>query len=84
MHGTAPMQHKEVEVKLDLAPGSLRALKKLPVLRALNVAPRQKAEVSVYFDTDSQASQEGVDVAREANRQPLLSNHQSERPIGAI
>ena len=53
MHGTAPTPHKEVEVKLDLAPGSLRALKKLPVLRALNVAPRQKAEVSVYFDTDS-------------------------------
>ena len=53
MHGSAPTQHKEVELKLDLAPRSLRALKKHPLLRALNAAPQQKAEVSVYFDTDS-------------------------------
>src|SRR6516225_764299 len=53
MHGTAPTQHKELELKLDLAPESLRRLKKIPLLRALNVTPRQRAEVSVYFDTDS-------------------------------
>ena len=53
MHGSAPIQHKEVEVKLDLAPGSLRALKRVPLLRALKVRPRQAAEVSVYFDTNN-------------------------------
>jgi uncharacterized protein (DUF1330 family) len=51
MHGNAPTQHKEVEVKLDLPPGSLRALKRVPLLRAPKVRPRQTAEVSVYFDT---------------------------------
>jgi triphosphatase len=53
MRGNAPTQHKEVEVKLDLAPGSLRALKKVPLLRALKARPRQAAEVSVYFDTNN-------------------------------
>jgi len=53
MHGTAPTQRKELEVKLELAPDSLRALKKIPFLRASNVTPRRTAEVSVYFDTDS-------------------------------
>jgi triphosphatase len=52
MHGNAPTQHKEVEVKLDLAPGSLRALKKVPLLRALKVR-RQAVEYSVYFDTNN-------------------------------
>jgi len=39
-------------VKLDLAPDSLRALKKIPLLRAQNGAPKRRLEVSVYFDTD--------------------------------
>jgi triphosphatase len=52
MHGTTPTQHKELEVKLDLAPESILRLKKIPALQALKVRPRQTAEVSVYFDTD--------------------------------
>jgi triphosphatase len=51
MYGTAH-PHKELEVKLDLAPDSLRALKKIPLLGALNGKRRLTAEVSVYFDTD--------------------------------
>src|SRR6516164_3125501 len=55
MHGSPPTQRKELEVKLDLAPDSLRALKKIPLLRAQNGKPRRRAEVSVYFDTDDHA-----------------------------
>jgi inorganic triphosphatase YgiF len=53
MHGTEPLFHKEIEVKLELAPESLRRLERIPLLRALKVKPRQTAEVSVYFDTDN-------------------------------
>ena len=52
MHGTAPVPHKELEVKLELAPDSLGAFRKIPFLRALDAAPKHTAEVSVYFDTD--------------------------------
>src|SRR5215467_13255008 len=52
MHGSPPTQRKELEVKLDLAPDSLRALKKIPRLRAQNGTPKRRAEVSVYFDTE--------------------------------
>lgn len=54
MHGTAPTQHKELEVKLQLAPDSLHMLRKIPLLRTVNGAPRRTVEVSVYFDTDNQ------------------------------
>ena len=40
---------KEVEVKLELPPASLRALKKVPLFKT---PPRHTREVSVYFDTD--------------------------------
>ena len=40
-----------IEVKLELSPANLAALKKVPPLRALK-APRRATEVSVYFDTD--------------------------------
>ena len=40
---------KEVEVKLELPPASLRALKKVPLFKT---PPRHTSEVSVYFDTD--------------------------------
>jgi hypothetical protein len=53
MHGTALTKHKELEVKLEIAPESLHALNKFPLLRRVNEAPRRTAEVSVYFDTDS-------------------------------
>src|SRR6516165_5469114 len=52
MHRSLPAPRKELEVKLDLAPDSLRALKKIPLLRAQNGAPKRRLEVSVYFDTD--------------------------------
>ena len=52
MHGSPPTQRKELEVKLDLASESLRALKKIPLLRAQNGTPKRRVEVSVYFDTD--------------------------------
>ena len=52
MHERLPTERKEFEVKLDLAPDSLRALKKIPKLRAQNGTPKRRAEVSVYFDTD--------------------------------
>ncbi len=40
-----------VEVKLELAPANLAALKEVPLLRALK-ALRRATEISVYFDTD--------------------------------
>jgi inorganic triphosphatase YgiF len=48
MQGTAPMP-QEVELKLEVAPASLTALKKIPALRTLR--GKHSAEVSVYFDT---------------------------------
>jgi inorganic triphosphatase YgiF len=54
MHGTVPVPHKEIEVKLELAPAKLPELKKIPLLRSVKPRPRSAAEVSVYFDTDSQ------------------------------
>jgi triphosphatase len=53
MHGTAPTKHEELEVKLEVAPEGLRALKKIPLLQNLDETPRRTVEVSVYFDTDS-------------------------------
>ena len=46
---------KEIEVKLELPPASLRALKKVPLFKA---PPRHTREVSVYFDTDKQKLRE--------------------------
>jgi len=57
MHGTAPGPHKEIEVKLELAPASLRDFKKIPLLRTVKpIQPAGKGEnqVSVYFDTENQ------------------------------
>jgi len=50
MHGRAA--HKELEVKLALAPASIPALRKTPHLRTLKMPPTHAGEVSVYFDTD--------------------------------
>src|SRR5215469_10686037 len=52
MHASLPAPRKELEVKLDVAPDSLRALKNIPLLRAQNGASKRRVEVSVYFDTD--------------------------------
>ena len=53
MHGTTPESHKELEVKLELVPAGLPALKKIPHLRTRTTA-RRATEISVYFDTDNQ------------------------------
>jgi triphosphatase len=52
MPQAVPVPHKELEIKLELAPDSIRALKNNPLLRELNGTPKRTAEVSVYFDTD--------------------------------
>src|SRR5215469_7409532 len=52
MHVGLPTHRKEFELKLDVAPDSLRALKKIPRLQAQNGTPKRRTEVSVYFDTD--------------------------------
>lgn len=52
MHGTSPVPHKELEVKLELAPADLHALKKVPLFRAAKAKPARSTEVTVYFDTD--------------------------------
>jgi triphosphatase len=54
MHGTAPVPHQEIEVKLALAPANLRDLKKIPLLRTVKPAPKAATQVSVYFDTNKQ------------------------------
>jgi inorganic triphosphatase YgiF len=54
MHGTAPIPHKEVEVKLELAPASLPALKRLPLFQNAKRRQKRAAQVSVYFDTEKQ------------------------------
>ena len=46
------MPNKEVELKLELAPASLPALKKVPLLRSPKSPPTQTREISVYFDTN--------------------------------
>src|SRR5262249_38088015 len=54
MHGTAPVPHKEIEVKLELAPANLPDLKKIPLLRTVKPSPKTESQVSVYFDTNEQ------------------------------
>src|SRR3984893_1789605 len=50
--GTVPMPNKEVELKLELAPASLPALKEVPLLRSPKSPPTHTTEISVYFDTE--------------------------------
>jgi inorganic triphosphatase YgiF len=45
---------KELEIKLEVAPSTLRRLKGIPLIKALNEPPKRATEVSVYFDTDKQ------------------------------
>ena len=54
MHGTATVPHKEIEVKLELAPANLPDLKKIPLLRTVKRKPNSATQVSVYFDTNGQ------------------------------
>src|SRR5215469_17005802 len=52
MHGTVGVSHKEIEVKLELAPATLLSLKKIPLFQTIKAAPKRVSQVSVYFDTD--------------------------------
>jgi triphosphatase len=55
MHGTAPVPHKEIEIKLEVAPANLPDLKKIPFWRTVKPTPKKSGtQVSVYFDTDKQ------------------------------
>jgi inorganic triphosphatase YgiF len=54
MRQTAPGPHKEIEVKLELAPASLRDFKKIPLLRTVAAVGKSEKQVSVYFDTENQ------------------------------
>ena len=54
MHGTAPIPHKEIEIKLELVPANLPDLKRIPLLRAVKPTPKGATQVSVYFDTEDQ------------------------------
>jgi inorganic triphosphatase YgiF len=53
MHGTAPLPHREIEVKLELAPKDLSSFQKISLIRQIKDKPRRATEVSVYFDTDN-------------------------------
>ncbi len=53
MPGTAPVPHKEIELKLEIAPANLRDLKKIPLLRSVKPS-KGGTQVSVYFDTNGQ------------------------------
>ena len=76
MHGNLPALRKELEVKLDLAPDSLRALKRVPLFRAQTGTPRRRTEISVYFDTDDhKLRKKGVNAARTAGRRTLYSDN---------
>jgi len=82
MHGTAPVSHKEIEVKLELAPATLIAIKKIPLFRTVKAAPKRASQVSVYFDTDKhKLRQKGLmlRVRREGRRytQTIKSNTNS-------
>jgi len=52
MHGTALAPHKEIEVKLEVAPATLLTLKKIPLFQTIKTTPKRASQVSVYFDTD--------------------------------
>jgi len=50
----APGPHKEIEIKLEVAPANLANLKKVPLLRMVKPEPKGATQVSVYFDTNKQ------------------------------
>ncbi len=54
MHGTDPTPHKEIEIKLALAPANLPGLKKVPFLRTVKPTAKSAKQISVYFDTNKQ------------------------------
>ncbi len=52
MNTTGPVPHKEIEIKLELAPANLPDLKKIQLLRRIKPTAQHAKQVSVYFDTN--------------------------------
>jgi len=46
---------KELELKFEVEPTTLRRLNRIPVIKALNNRPKYATEASVYFDNDKHA-----------------------------
>src|SRR5262245_5623520 len=46
---------KELELKFEVEPTTLRRLNRIPVIKALNKRPQHATEASVYFDNDKHA-----------------------------
>ena len=46
---------KELELKFEVEPTTLRRLNKIPMIKALNERPKYTTEASVYFDNDKHA-----------------------------
>jgi triphosphatase len=79
MKETASAPHKEIEVKLELAPANLSALKRVSLFRAVKTPPAPTTQVSVYFDTNKQKLRQNglmLRVRREGRRytQTIKSN----------
>jgi triphosphatase len=82
MHGTAPVPNEEIEVKLELAPASVPALKTIPLFQASKATPKRADQISVYFDTNKQKLRKKglmLRVRREGRRylQTIKSNRNS-------
>jgi triphosphatase len=54
MRKNAAVPHQEIEVKLELLPAGLPALKTIPLFRGSKATPKRADQVSVYFDTNRQ------------------------------
>jgi inorganic triphosphatase YgiF len=79
MHGTKPVPNHEIEVKLELAPASLSALKTISLFHG---TPKRAEQVSVYFDTNKRKLRQNglmLRVRREGRRyvQTIKSNGNS-------
>src|SRR5262245_55058805 len=46
---------KELELKFEVEPTTLRRLNRIPVIKALSKRPKYATEASVYFDNDKHA-----------------------------
>ena len=44
--------HRELEIKLALAPDTVGQVKKIPLIKTAKKSPKHGTELSVYFDTD--------------------------------
>jgi hypothetical protein len=61
MHGTAPVLHKEIEVKLELAPASLALLKRFRSFNESTQGPRahRSRSQSILIPTSRSCARKG-------------------------